>query len=47
MCDRPDMDDIPHRNWKCEECGAINSMLDGDCQFCDGPLHEGDEDEQA
>jgi hypothetical protein len=30
------MDDLPHREWRCEECGAMNSMLDADCQYCDG-----------
>lgn len=32
-----DMDDLPHTFWICEECGAENSCLDGDCQYCDGP----------
>lgn len=36
MC-RPDMDDLPHTEWRCEVCNAANSCLDGDCQFCDGP----------
>ena len=36
MNERPDMDDLPHTEWKCEECAAVNSCLDGDCQFCDG-----------
>lgn len=35
--DQPDMDDLPHTEWKCDECGAGNSCLDGECQFCDGP----------
>ena len=35
MCDRPDADDLPHTEWECERCGAINSCLDGECQFCD------------
>ena len=30
-----DMDDLPHTEWKCEFCGAENSCLDGECQFCD------------
>jgi hypothetical protein len=34
---RPDMDDLPHMEWECSECNALNSCLDGDCQFCDGP----------
>jgi hypothetical protein len=33
--DRPDMDDLPHTNWTCEKCKAVNSCLDGECQFCD------------
>jgi hypothetical protein len=36
------MDDLPHTEWRCEECNAVNSCLDGDCQFCDGPLPECD-----
>ena len=28
--------DRPHREWKCEHCGAMNSELDGECQFCEG-----------
>ena len=35
-CDRPDMDDMPHREWICEHCEALNSMWDGKCQFCEG-----------
>ena len=33
---RPDADDLPHTEWKCEFCGAENSCLDADCQYCDG-----------
>ncbi len=50
MCQRPDADDLPHREWKCEACGATNSMWDGDCQWCDGPEQEqalDDEDYQG
>jgi hypothetical protein len=36
MIERPDMDDLPHTVWKCEECGALNSCLDAECQFCGG-----------
>jgi hypothetical protein len=32
---RPDQDDLPHTEWKCDQCGAMNSCLDGECQFCD------------
>jgi hypothetical protein len=35
MC-RPDMDDLPHTEWTCEECNAVNSCLDAECQFCGG-----------
>lgn len=31
-----DMDDLPHTEWVCEVCNAINSCLDGECQYCDG-----------
>jgi hypothetical protein len=34
---RPDADDLPHTAWVCEECQAVNSTLDADCQYCDGP----------
>lgn len=30
-----DADDLPHREWKCPHCNAVNSMLDAECQFCD------------
>jgi hypothetical protein len=33
--ERPDMDDLPHTEWQCQHCGAMNSCLDGECQFCD------------
>ena len=33
---RPDWDDLPHTEWKCETCGAMNSCIDGECQYCDG-----------
>jgi hypothetical protein len=33
---RPDVDDLPHTEWECERCHAMNSCIDGDCQFCDG-----------
>lgn len=33
---RPDADDLPHRDWRCADCGASNSMFDADCQYCDG-----------
>jgi predicted ATP-dependent serine protease len=46
MCDRPDMDDLPHREWKCEHCGAANSMWDGDCQYCDH-VDEVEDDEEG
>jgi hypothetical protein len=36
ICDRPDTDDLPHQQWKCDCCNAINSMFDAECQFCDG-----------
>lgn len=28
--------DLPHTEWKCEQCGAMNSCIDGECQFCSG-----------
>lgn len=34
--DRPNVDDLPIGEWTCEECGEVNSQLDGECQFCDG-----------
>ena len=33
--ERPDADDLPHKTWRCEACGATNSMWDGDCQWCE------------
>jgi hypothetical protein len=27
--------DLPHREWRCNSCGATNSCLDGECQFCE------------
>ncbi len=33
--DRPDSDDMPHKEWKCPHCYAVNSMWDAECQFCD------------
>jgi hypothetical protein len=36
MCQRPDADDLPHREWRCEDCGKLNSMWDSECQFCEG-----------
>lgn len=38
--ERPDWDDLPHTEWKCEVCGAGNSCLDAECQFCDGESEE-------
>jgi len=37
-----DMDDLPHTEWRCDECKAVNSCWDGDCQFCDGPEDDDD-----
>ena len=37
---RPDMDDLPHKEWKCEFCNAANSCFDADCQFCEGEPKE-------
>lgn len=37
---RPDQDDLPHHEWKCDECGAVNSCLDAECQFCEGPMYK-------
>ena len=34
MNQRPDADDLPHTEWKCDNCGFTNSMHDGDCQRC-------------
>jgi hypothetical protein len=36
MCERLDMDDLPHTDWKCDDCGAVNSCLDAECQYCGG-----------
>ena len=33
--DRPDYGDEPLGFWECPFCGANNSELDGDCQYCD------------
>lgn len=30
--------DNPLGTWVCESCSAGNSELDGECQFCDGPV---------
>jgi DnaJ-class molecular chaperone len=41
----PEFADTHHGEWTCHACGAPNSQLDGDCQFCDGeagPLEEPD-----
>jgi hypothetical protein len=35
-----DMDDLPHTEWKCEKCGAMNSCIDAECQFCDADYDE-------
>lgn len=35
MTQRPDWDDLPHTEWKCEACGADNSCIDAECQYCD------------
>jgi hypothetical protein len=43
MC-RPDMDDLPHHEWKCLKCGAFNSMFDAECQYC---FLDPDEDPEA
>ena len=32
---RPDADDLPHTEWKCEICGFENSCLDAECQNSD------------
>jgi predicted ATP-dependent serine protease len=48
MNQRPDMDDLPHTEWRCEGCGKMNSMWDGECQFCDIAKeedHDADENE--
>lgn len=37
MPTRLDADDLPHTEWICKECHAVNSALDADCQYCDGP----------
>jgi hypothetical protein len=46
MCDRPDMDDLSHREWKCINCGALNSEYDAECQFCPAPTICPDEDDE-
>jgi hypothetical protein len=33
--DVPDDERVPGE-WMCDECGAENSELDSECQFCDG-----------
>lgn len=33
--EQPDADDLPHTEWRCEECNALNSCFDAECQFCD------------
>lgn len=42
-----DMDDRPHTEWPCQMCGAINSHLDAECQFCDGGVVEPEETPMA
>lgn len=42
--EQPEEADLPHRDWRCEECGALNSCYDGQCQYCDGPLIEDQDD---
>lgn len=38
-----DADDMPHREWTCEHCRAVNSHLDAECQFCEPERPEDDE----
>lgn len=36
MNQRLDWDDLPHTEGQCEQCGAQNSCVDAECQYCDG-----------
>lgn len=36
MSDIPLGADLPIGFWHCEYCGAQNSKIDGECQYCDG-----------
>jgi len=47
MCQRPDSDDLPHHDWRCEACGAANSMWDAECQYCDFVKEEAPEEDPA
>jgi hypothetical protein len=36
---RHTIDDLPHAEWQCPNCGTINSEFDAECQWChDEPI---------
>lgn len=32
---QPEWADLPPKEWKCDDCGAVNWWEDPECQFCD------------
>jgi DnaJ-class molecular chaperone len=41
----PELADTHHGEWTCHACGAQNSQVDAECQFCNGEADPPDDDE--
>lgn len=40
MLDPADSELLEPGTWTCGSCGAVNSEIDSDCQFCEGDVEE-------
>jgi hypothetical protein len=45
-CVQPEEVDLPHTDWKCEDCSKLNSCFDAECQYCEGNIIDFDEEEE-